>query len=48
MESAPRKNVLNVVLLILLKSTSRLNLNRRVTVCYEDSRRYMANRESLC
>ena len=41
MESAP-KNVLNVVLLILLKllkSTSRLSWNRRVTVCYEDSGR---------
>ena len=37
-----QKNVLNVVLLILLKSTSRLSLNRRVTVCYEDSGRYMA------
>jgi len=31
-----------VVLLILLKSTSRLSWNRRVTVCYEDSGRYMA------
>ena len=37
-----QKNVLNVVLLILLKSTSRLSWNRRVTVCYEDSGRYMA------
>ena len=37
-----QKNVLNVVLLILLKSTSRLSWNRRVTVCYEDSGRYVA------
>jgi len=37
------KNVLNVVglLLILLKSTSRLSWNRRVTVYYEDSGRYV-------
>ena len=34
------ENVLNVVL--LLKSTSRLSWNRRVTVCYGDSGRYMA------
>jgi len=42
MEISSQKNVLNVVLLILLKSTSRLSWNRRVTVCYEDSGRYMA------
>jgi len=37
-----QKNVLNVVLLILFKNTSRLSWNRRVTVYYEDSGRYMA------
>ena len=36
-----QKNVLNVILLILLKSTSRLSWNWRVIVCYEDSGRYM-------
>ena len=36
MESSSQKNVLKIVPLILLKSTSRLSWNRRVTVCYED------------
>ena len=37
-----QKTVLNVVVLILLRSTSRLSWKRTVTVCYDDSGRYMA------